>query len=219
MEVDRPRSIKDSEATRRQVAIIAITTMAYVLAASVFAIVNSNREFVFYIVVMVTLMAFVYGMHLRVGISAGLLWCLSTWGLMHMAGGLLRVPHSWPTANGAVLYNLWLIPGLLKYDQLVHAFGFGITTWLCWQGLRAAIDRDSEVRPQPTFGLMLLCAAGGMGFGAFNEVVEFIATLTIPDTTVGGYANTGWDLVANLVGCAGAAALIGWCTPGTDATS
>ncbi len=36
---------------------------------------------------------------------------------------------------------------------------------------------------------------------AVNEVVEFIATITLPGTNVGGYENTGWDLVANLVGC------------------
>ncbi len=185
---------------------IALATVAYVLAASVFAIVNGNREFVFYIVVMVVLMSAVYGMHLRVGLGASLLWCLSAWGLMHMAGGLLRVPDSWPTNNGSVLYNLWLVPGYIKYDQLVHAFGFGITTWLCWQGLRAAVGE----RLRPTIGLMILCAAGGMGFGAFNEVVEFVATLTIPNTNVGGYANTGWDLVANLIGSVVAAALIGW---------
>jgi hypothetical protein len=54
----------------------------------------------------------------------------------------------------------------------------------------------------------VLCAAGGMGFGALNEVIEFIAVLTIPNTNVGGYVNTGFDLVANLVGCVIAAVLI-----------
>jgi hypothetical protein len=47
-----------------------------------------------------------------------------------------------------------------------------------------------------------------MGFGALNEVIEFIAVLTIPNTNVGGYVNTGFDLVSNLVGCVIAAALI-----------
>ena len=50
--------------------------------------------------------------------------------------------------------------------------------------------------------------AAGSGFGALNEVVEFIAVLTIPETNVGGYENTGWDLVANLVGATVAAVLI-----------
>ena len=40
----------------------------------------------------------------------------------------------------------------------------------------------------------------GMGLGALNEVVEFVAVLTMPETNVGGYTNTGWDLVSNLAG-------------------
>lgn len=198
-------------ASSKQLGLIAVVTVAYVSAAGSFAFVGGNREFVFYIVVMLTMIVSIYLVHRRVGLSAGLLWCLSAWGLMHMAGGLAPVPESWPTANGSVLYNLWLIPGRLKYDQLVHAYGFGIATWLCWQALSAGIFAGSGTRPAPSAGLMVLCAAGGMGFGALNEVIEFFATLMIPNTNVGGYLNTGWDLVANLVGSAVAAILI-WAT-------
>jgi hypothetical protein len=55
---------------------------------------------------------------------------------------------------------------------------------------------------------MVLACAAGQGFGALNEVIEFAATLLVPETNVGGYLNTGWDLVANLVGCVVAATLI-----------
>ena len=55
---------------------------------------------------------------------------------------------------------------------------------------------------------MVLSATAGLGFGALNEVVEFVATLLIPETNVGGYRNTGWDLVANLIGATIAATLI-----------
>jgi hypothetical protein len=55
---------------------------------------------------------------------------------------------------------------------------------------------------------MILSATAGMGLGALNELVEFAATLLIPETNVGGYMNTGWDLVANLVGAMIAATLI-----------
>ncbi len=47
-----------------------------------------------------------------------------------------------------------------------------------------------------------------MGLGALNESVEFIATITIPETNVGGCLNTGWDLVANAVGATLAAVVI-----------
>ena len=55
-----------------------------------------------------------------------------------------------------------------------------------------------------------------MGFGALNEVVEFAATLSVPETNVGGYVNTGWDLVSNLVGCITAAILIRCLSPKPD---
>lgn len=40
----------------------------------------------------------------------------------------------------------------------------------------------------------------GMGLGALNEVVEFVATLVQPQSNVGGYRNTGFDLVFNMLG-------------------
>ncbi len=46
-----------------------------------------------------------------------------------------------------------------------------------------------------------------MGLGALNEVVEFIASQTM-DTNVGGYVNTGGDLIANMFGSVFAAVLI-----------
>ena len=81
-----------------------------------------------------------------------------------------------------------------------------MTTWVCWQGLRSVLVNFGPARP--TFGLMVLCAAAGMGFGALNEVIEFTATLLVPETNVGGYVNTGWDLVSNLTGTVIAATLI-----------
>ena len=123
----------------------------------------------------------------------------------------MPIPDAWPRlGEKRVLYNLWLIPNLFKYDQLVHAAGFGLVTWICWMALRKAFDRRG-VPLSPTFGLLTLCVAAGMGFGAMNEVVEFIAVLALPGTNVGGYENTGWDLVANTVGCVIAAVLIAMC--------
>lgn len=182
---------------------------AYVVVASVVALLSRNSEFVFYIVVMVCLAVAVFAVHRRVGLSQGLLWCLSFWGLLHMMGGLLPLPESAPIGGPVrVLYSLWLIPEYLKYDQVVHAYGFGITTWLFWQALTVAFRKSGGEKPQPTPGLLTLCGAAGMGLGGLNEVVEFVATLMMENTNVGGYANTGWDLVFNLIGCSIAALII-----------
>lgn len=186
---------------------LVVFTLAYLLGAVAGALISGNREFVFYIVVMLVLIAAIGLVHRKAGLSPGLLWALSVWGLLHMAGGLVPVPSGWPyNPPNPVLYSLWFIPDLLKYDQVVHAYGFGITTWLCWQALRSAARAPDGGPLRPTLGMLTLCAAGGMGFGAFNEVIEFVATLIMPHTNVGGYVNTGWDLVSNLVGSVAAAA-------------
>jgi len=171
-------------------------TAAYLAVATLFAWRTGNVEFLFYIVVVVVLASVVAVVHLRAVLSRGALWCLSIWGLAHMAGGLAAVPASWPIEGSkAVLYSLWIVPGLLKYDHVVHAFGFGVTTWVCWQGLGSLAGGI-----RPTLGPLVLCGAAGLGFGALNEVVEFVAVLVVPETNVGGYLNTGWDLVANTAG-------------------
>jgi hypothetical protein len=199
-------------------------TIAYLLSALGVALLRHNQEFLLYIVVMVPIVAVVITAHLRVNFSTGVLCGLSLWGLAHVAGGLVPVPQSWPIQGEVrVLYSWWLIPGHLKYDHLVHAFGFGMTAWLCWEALRSIIaGLASKACPDaaphgqgpppatvhPTLGMLVLCGAAALGFGALNEVVEFAATVLVPETNVGGYANTGWDLVSNLVGVAVATGLI-----------
>lgn len=187
---------------------VASFTASYLAIATAGAFATGNGEFVFYIVVMVVLAGVVGLVHFRIGLPESALWALSIWGLAHMAGGLITVPDGWPTHGpNQVLYSLWLIPDRLKYDQVVHAYGFGVTTWICWLGLQATL-RGSGIDAVPTAGRLVLAWAAGQGFGALNEVIEFAATLLVPETNVGGYRNTGWDLVANLVGATLAVVII-----------
>ena len=136
--------------------------------------------------------------HRRVQFPLILLWALSVWGLLHMMGGLYVLRKT-----DDVLYNFWLISGILRYDQLIHAYGFGIATWACWLCLKA-------IQPalKPTIGPLSLALFAGLGLGAMNETVEFFATLLISETNVGDYANVGWDLVFNLFGGLIAVAII-----------
>jgi len=185
---------------------VLLVTAAYLVVALVAAVVTGNIEFVYYVAVVLVLGGAVWLAHRRVRFRPAVLWGLSSWGAAHMAGGLL------PLDEVGVLYNLWLVPGWLKYDQLVHAAGFGLTTWLCWEAIRPGL---TDARPR--LGPLVLCAAAGCGFGALNEVLEFVAVLSIPDTNVGGYENTAWDLVFNLLGSVVAASWIG--LAGRGATS
>ena len=131
------------------------------------------------------------------GFSALALGGLSLWALGHMAGGTVGI------GDGRTLYNA-VVAGV-HADNAVHFIGFGAAGLLWSEVARARWawgTRDNE--------LVLVAAStwlAGMGVGAFNEVVEFFATLVLPNTNVGGYHNTGRDLVANMLGAAVAAAI------------
>lgn len=183
---------------------VAIVTLAYVLGFTVWFLSVGNYEFIVYIATMLALIGLV-GMSLRSAeYPPPMLWALSLWGLLHMAGG--GVP-----ADGSVLYNLHLVPlvqqgeiFILKYDQAVHAFGFGVTAWV----LHHLITRHfPAVRGTAT--AYVYPALASMGLGALNEMIEFSAVLMVPDTNVGGYMNTALDLCFNAGGAVLAMLLVG----------
>lgn len=121
----------------------------------------------------------------------------------------MPIPVTWPhNGDNAVLYSLWLIPDFFKYDHLVHMYGFGICTWVNWQVLRPIV-----IGTQQYLSEIVLAVLASNGLGAFNEIIEFFAVLIIPNTNVGGYINTAWDLVANLAGSIIAALLIWYGRP------
>lgn len=188
-------------ATRQEFVSVLIFSVFYLLFALVFILWAQNHEFLLYIVVMGVIITAMCAVHLHAGLSRILLWGFSVWGMLHMLGGLTPIPSQWhkPDVSG-VVYNWRIIPGFLKYDQAIHGFGVGLVTWLCWQVLASRVRSHDGSSLKPTPGMLTLCATAGMGFGSINEVVEFFAVLTLPETNVGGYHNTGWDLVANLVG-------------------
>jgi hypothetical protein len=174
---------------------VAIFTLAYVLGFTAWFLSIGNFEFVVYIATMVALVALVVLSLRKAEYPGPMLWALSIWGLAHMAGGGVPVA-------GSVLYNLHLVPlveteqyFILKYDQLVHAYGFGVTAWL----LHHLLTRHfPETRGTAT--AYVYPALGAMGLGALNEMIEFSAVLMVPDTNVGGYYNTALDLCFNAGG-------------------
>jgi uncharacterized membrane protein YjdF len=172
----------------------AVPPMLFTALASAVLVVlgaaGGRREWPLYFLLMALVLPFAGWLHRRMPLSRPLMWSFSAWAVLHLAGGLLPEPRG---PAGSVLYNFWLLPDLLRFDHVVHAFGFGTCTALCWHAL------SPRLAPGP--GLAAVCVAFGLGLGALNETVEFLTTRIRPDTQIGGLENTGWDLVANLVGC------------------
>jgi hypothetical protein len=133
-----------------------------------------------------------------VGFSDHALWLLCAAGALHLCGGLL------PGWDGhRLLYEAWIVPQSLRFDQAAHAFGSAAIAVAMWEVLGTFMRPDTSVRSQAM--LAVICAQGK---GALNEVLEFAMSTAFADTIVGGYENTGWDLVFNLMGACWAALLL-----------
>ena len=117
--------------------------------------------------------------------------------VVHLAGGLVQVGDD-------VLYNTSPGPQLLRYDHFGHALGIFVGALLVWELL--VRDAFAVTGRASLVGVTVLAA---LGLGAVNEAVEFVATVGHGTSHVGGYTNTGWDLVTNTFAGLLAGAVIG----------
>lgn len=122
---------------------------------------------------------------------------LTAWAVAHLAGGIIGIE------GDRVLYNAVLVPHL-RYDNVVHFCGFGVAGIATWEVLAPRLMR----RDPPARAAGITVWLFGMGIGALNEVVEFAIALNVEDSNVGGYLNTGRDLVANMLGAAVAGVVV-----------
>lgn len=168
-------------------------TVAYTIAAGLYFAAEGNQEFLGYIAVIVALVLVGGVVLLYQKVPAWLMWLLAIVGLLHLLGAAVKV-------NGDILYNYVPFPienptglTIIKFDQIVHSFASGV----------AALVAYCFLLRQSTFGavgLFVLAGLASLGTGAINEVIEFTAKLTIPNTDVGGYYNTAMDLTVNTLG-------------------
>ena len=172
--------------TKFQIGIL-IFTILYTLIFTFIFLRRGNYEFLGYVVVLVFFILLIWYLHILFNFTTGVLFGMSIWGLLHMAGGGIII-------NNAVLYAYWLLP-FLKYDMFVHAFGFGMATILSYQ-----ILKNSFVKDVSRLKISIFLVFIGMGLGALNEIVEFVMTLLIANTGVGGYENTMLDIIFNTIG-------------------
>jgi hypothetical protein len=161
-------------------------TALYVAAFVAFSASRGDRRVLAYLAVTGAAAAAIAIVHRTRPLSTGAAYALSGCGLLHLAGGLLP--------GDPVFYETWLVPHVLKYDQLVH---FTITATLT-----VAAARTLKLRPLQAVAVALVAGLG-------NEVFEYVSSLRFAgDVYIGGRTNAGWDLVFNSFGAATAAVVL-----------
>jgi uncharacterized membrane protein YjdF len=175
-------------------------TAAYVAAFTAFSAARGDRRIVAYLVVVAIVGGGVRLAHRAAPFSPALRWAVAGCGLLHLIGGLAPSP----TKGAPVFYETWLVPAVLKYDQVVHFAISAVLTVVAWQVLRLWLDLN---RAGPVVHAALAVVVAN-AFGALNEAFEFLSALRFADAFVGGLSNAGWDLVFNGFGAATAAVLL-----------
>jgi len=157
-------------------------------------ILKKNYEFMVYVGVIVFFILLIIYAHKRIDFPMIVYWGLTLWSFLHMSGG-------WFYFNGTRLYDIILVPivgapyHILRYDQFVHVIGFCVATLAMFYLIKPLIKDFNRWA-----ALSIVVVMAGLGVGALNEIIEFIAAVIISVTGVGGYENTSLDLVADLVG-------------------
>lgn len=176
--------------------LIAAFTAAYILWFGVRFTSEPNFEFIAYVLLEIGIFAVLFGTLHITKFPTYIVLGLSIWGLLHMLGGGVAV-------NGEVLYTYRLYPFfdgggefyILKFDQFVHAFLYGVVGLMFLHLLR-------EFLGIKRYGVLIavISIMAALGVGAINEIIEFSAVVMLPETGVGGYENTLLDIVFNLGG-------------------
>lgn len=165
-----------------------------IIAFTLTFILQKNFEFIGYVVIVCILFGIIFTSMKRVAYPNFVLWLLLIWSILHMLGGVLMT-------NGRVIYTWIIYPiigepyNVLKYDQLIHAFGFFSATFAMYYVLKKYLTK-----PFGWTAVGIVVTMAGLGLGAFNEIIEFLMTVLLPNTNVGGYENTAIDLVSNFIG-------------------
>ena len=185
-----------AEGARRHPVLSAVVAV-YIGAWLVYGLIVGSKLMAPYIVIVAGLALAIAAADAKVHFSQLVLLGLALWGFGHLAGGLV------PLDGDRILYNATFLRWG-HFDNVVHAVGFGTAGIGVWEATRTWLP----AAPGHRFGTALIVCLFGQGVGAFNEVVEFGASHLLAATNVGGYENTGRDLVANLIGTAFAGWLV-----------
>lgn len=176
---------------------------AYLVLGGLYFLQDLNFEFVIYVGVIAAVFALLFGTLHITKFPTYILWLIAIWGVLHILGG------SFPTPDG-VLFAYRIYPFLdlggefyiLKYDQLVHAYLYGVMALIFLHLLQNIFKAKG-----PVWLIVVTAIMASMGVSAMNEIMEFLISIALPRNGVGGYENAMLDLIFNFSGVVLAIAL------------
>ena len=147
----------------------------YIVLGGLYFLQDLNFEFVIYVAVIVAAFALLFGTLPITRFPTYILWLISIWGLLHILGGSI------PTSDG-VLFAYRIYPFMdhggefyiLKYDQVVHAYLYGVMTVVFHHVLTKTLRSTG-----PLWMTLLVASMASMGVSALNEIMEFLIAVNL----------------------------------------
>ena len=158
------------------------------------ALLFKNYEFLLYAITVTFVIALLFATDQYFKYSKTGLWLFNSWLVLHILGGLAYY-------QGIRFYDLMLLDivgepyQILKYDQFVHFYCYIAISILMWNVVHKIAKDNANY-----LVICIITILAASSLGAINEIIEFIAAITLDRSGVGGYMNTLIDLVANLLG-------------------
>lgn len=176
----------------------------YIVLGGLYFLQDLNFEFVIYVAVIVAAFVLLFGTLSITRFPTYILWLISIWGLLHILGGSISTPDG-------VLFAYRIYPFLdlggefyiLKYDQFVHAYLYGVMTVVFHHVVTSTLRSTG-----PLWITLLVASMASMGVSALNEIMEFLIAVNLERNGVGGYENAMLDLIFNLSGALMAVAVL-----------
>lgn len=171
--------------------LVLVAFFLFVLAFFVNAFITGNIEFVFYSTIILVLVYFVAKYRHKFNMSTGAIIAIVAFLVLHILGGNVNI--------GSVrLYDYWIIPFWLKYDNFVHFVGGFLAAIISYNLLMPSLSQR-KLEDKFFIGLAVVLMASGLG--AFNELIELVAVLYFNAAErVGDYLNNAFDLFFNFLG-------------------
>src|SRR3989344_5858404 len=163
----------------------------YLLVFTFISVIEGNYEFIFYSINMTIILVLIGMYRNEISLSVPLAVGFVVMVILHTFGGFIHL-------HGTRLYDYWLIPNILKYDNVSHFIGAFITSFVAYNLLLFHFDKKKKLK---NIILIFLILTISLGIHSINEILEFMAVVFLgASNAVGGYYNNSLDLVFNFLG-------------------
>ena len=176
-----------------------IFTLSYLAVFSIISITKQDYTFLFSAGLMILLMLVGLRLDKKFNFPRLIIIGATVLAALHIFASYIHI-------DGVKLYDLWLIEGHLKFDNIIHFVASFVAIGFIYSLISPYLNEKIKHKKLLLASILILAA---MGAGTINEIVELNAVLFLGmQNTIGDYLNNAFDLVFNFFGAFAACLLV-----------